>query len=92
MRCCRVAYSSPDAIESPPCRGAHVVVVVVSFPKGRNESCHSLRQVGFLSDRWRHHLSPPLQFKHGTGGERKHSPAPCTRGFFCDHSQDCRTH
>ncbi|GFV55785.1 uncharacterized protein TNCV_1509261 [Trichonephila clavipes] len=25
--------------------------------------------VGLLYDRWRHHLSPPLQFRHGTGGE-----------------------
>ncbi|GFY17810.1 hypothetical protein TNCV_1075451 [Trichonephila clavipes] len=40
-------------------------VVVVSFPKGRIESCRSLRQVGLLHDRGRHHLSHPLQFRHG---------------------------
>ncbi|GFW21062.1 uncharacterized protein TNCV_2703021 [Trichonephila clavipes] len=39
------------------------------LPKGGNESCQSLRHVGVLHDRWRHHLSPPPQFKHGTGGE-----------------------
>ncbi|GFX37295.1 uncharacterized protein TNCV_76391 [Trichonephila clavipes] len=37
--------------------------------KKGNESCQSLRQVGLLYDRWRHHLSPPPQFRHGTGGE-----------------------
>ncbi|GFW22609.1 hypothetical protein TNCV_2764211 [Trichonephila clavipes] len=40
--------------------------VVISFP---NESCQILRQVGHLNDRWRHHLSPHLQFRHGTIGE-----------------------
>ncbi|GFX48655.1 uncharacterized protein TNCV_585521 [Trichonephila clavipes] len=44
-------------------------VVVVFFPKGRNESYQSLRQVGLLHDRWRIHLSPPPQFRHVTGGE-----------------------
>ncbi|GFW33865.1 HTH_Tnp_Tc3_2 domain-containing protein [Trichonephila clavipes] len=29
------------------------------------------------NDRWRHHLSPPPQFCHGTGG--KYSPVFCTR-------------
>ncbi|GFT05086.1 uncharacterized protein TNCV_531361 [Trichonephila clavipes] len=29
----------------------------------------SVRQVGILYDRWRHHRSPPPQFRHGTGGE-----------------------
>ncbi|GFY31470.1 uncharacterized protein TNCV_4990291 [Trichonephila clavipes] len=28
-----------------------------------------VRQVGLLYDRWRRHLSPPPQFKYGTGGE-----------------------
>ncbi|GFV32790.1 uncharacterized protein TNCV_3312711 [Trichonephila clavipes] len=28
-----------------------------------------VRQVGLLYDRWRHHRSPPSQFRHGTGGE-----------------------
>ncbi|GFX19040.1 uncharacterized protein TNCV_323441 [Trichonephila clavipes] len=46
-----------------------VVAAAVSFPKGRNESCQSLRQVGLLDNRWRHRLSPPPQFRHGTGGE-----------------------
>ncbi|GFT82030.1 uncharacterized protein TNCV_3909671 [Trichonephila clavipes] len=36
---------------------------------GRNESCQSLQQVGLLYDRRRHHLSPPPQFRHATGGE-----------------------
>ncbi|GFW49082.1 hypothetical protein TNCV_3902791 [Trichonephila clavipes] len=26
-----------------------------------------VRQVGLLYDRWRHHRSRPLQFRHGTG-------------------------
>ncbi|GFV08623.1 uncharacterized protein TNCV_3868971 [Trichonephila clavipes] len=26
-----------------------------------------VRQVGLLYDRWRRHLSPPPQFRHGTG-------------------------
>ncbi|GFU54274.1 hypothetical protein TNCV_576581 [Trichonephila clavipes] len=38
-----------------------VVVVVVSFPEGRNESCQSLGQVRLLYDRWRHQLFPPPQ-------------------------------
>ncbi|GFX03678.1 uncharacterized protein TNCV_2112501 [Trichonephila clavipes] len=45
------------------------VVVAVSFPKGRNESFHSLIHVALLYDRGRHHLSQPPQFKHGTGEE-----------------------
>ncbi|GFV87994.1 hypothetical protein TNCV_3241441 [Trichonephila clavipes] len=45
------------------------IVVVVSFLKGKNESCQSLGQVGLLHDRWRHHLSPPPYFRHGTEGE-----------------------
>ncbi|GFV19729.1 hypothetical protein TNCV_479551 [Trichonephila clavipes] len=28
-----------------------------------------VRQVGLLYDRWRHHLFPPPQFRHETGGE-----------------------
>ncbi|GFX05494.1 uncharacterized protein TNCV_1008161 [Trichonephila clavipes] len=46
--------------------------------KGRNESCLCLRQVGLPYDRWRHHLSPPAQFKHGTGGKGNilQPPAP----------------
>ncbi|GFV95866.1 hypothetical protein TNCV_1729161 [Trichonephila clavipes] len=45
------------------------VVVVMPFSKGRNESCQSLRQAGLLYGRWRHHLSPPPQFRLGIGGE-----------------------
>ncbi|GFW01605.1 DDE_3 domain-containing protein [Trichonephila clavipes] len=45
------------------------VVVTMSFPKGRKECCQGLRQVGLHYDRFRHHLSPPPQFRHGTGGE-----------------------
>ncbi|GFW75690.1 uncharacterized protein TNCV_4428731 [Trichonephila clavipes] len=54
----------------------HAVVVAVSFRKGRNESCQSL--VGLLHDRWRHHLSPPPQFRHGTRREGNifQPPAP----------------
>ncbi|GFW12570.1 hypothetical protein TNCV_818221 [Trichonephila clavipes] len=46
----------------------YIIVVVVSFPKGRNESCQSLRLAGHLHDRWRHRLSLPPQFRHGAGG------------------------
>ncbi|GFX04118.1 hypothetical protein TNCV_3972671 [Trichonephila clavipes] len=46
-----------------------VVVVVVSFPKERKVSCQSLRQVGLLHDRWRHHRSPSPQFRHETERE-----------------------
>ncbi|GFX18693.1 hypothetical protein TNCV_3018511 [Trichonephila clavipes] len=46
-----------------------VIVNVMSFPKGRNECCQSLRLVGLLYDRWRHHVSPPPQFRHGAGKE-----------------------
>ncbi|GFT52426.1 uncharacterized protein TNCV_502521 [Trichonephila clavipes] len=42
----------------------------MSFLKERNESCQSLRQVRLLHNKWRHHLPPPPQFRHGTGGER----------------------
>ncbi|GFT82057.1 uncharacterized protein TNCV_3909901 [Trichonephila clavipes] len=51
-------------------------VVVMSFPKGRNESFQSLRQVGLFYDRWRHHLSPPPHFRHGTGGEGNNLQPP----------------
>ncbi|GFV96949.1 uncharacterized protein TNCV_4351621 [Trichonephila clavipes] len=44
-------------------------VVVVSFPQGRNVSRQRLRQLGLIHDRWRHHISPPPQFRYGTGGE-----------------------
>ncbi|GFT30030.1 uncharacterized protein TNCV_715021 [Trichonephila clavipes] len=57
----------------------HVVVaVIVSFSMGKNESCQSLRQVGSLHYRWRHHLSPLPQFRHGARGERNilQPPAP----------------
>ncbi|GFX99507.1 uncharacterized protein TNCV_3039821 [Trichonephila clavipes] len=58
-------------------RIVYVAAVVKSFPKGRNESCQSLRQARLLHDRWRHHLSPTPQFIHGTGGERNiQPPAP----------------
>ncbi|GFX75917.1 hypothetical protein TNCV_2238891 [Trichonephila clavipes] len=45
------------------------IVVIVSSPKGRNERCQSLRLVGLLDDRWRHHQSSPPQLRYGTGGE-----------------------
>ncbi|GFX16824.1 transcription factor 12 [Trichonephila clavipes] len=40
-----------------------------------------VKQVGLLYDRWRHRLSPPPQFRHGTGGEGNILQPPCTRGF-----------
>ncbi|GFX28647.1 hypothetical protein TNCV_4860111 [Trichonephila clavipes] len=49
-------------------------------------------QVGLIHDRWRHHLSPPPQFRHGTEGGGKYSPTPCTRWFCCDRAQGFRTH
>ncbi|GFV32412.1 uncharacterized protein TNCV_1676981 [Trichonephila clavipes] len=54
------------------------LVVFLSFPKGRNESCQSPRHVGLLHNRWRCHLSPPPQFRHGTGWEENilQPPAP----------------
>ncbi|GFY26191.1 hypothetical protein TNCV_355071 [Trichonephila clavipes] len=36
-----------------------------------------VRQVGLLHDRWRHHLSPPPQFRHGTGLEGNILQCPC---------------
>ncbi|GFT54034.1 uncharacterized protein TNCV_153921 [Trichonephila clavipes] len=54
------------------------IVVAVSFLKGRNESRE--RQTGWTSfyDRWQHYLSPPPQFRHGTGGDGNilQTPAP----------------
>ncbi|GFY16558.1 hypothetical protein TNCV_735851 [Trichonephila clavipes] len=44
-------------------------VVVVFFPRGRKESCQSLRQVRLLHDRWRHQLSPLSQFRHRLEGK-----------------------
>ncbi|GFV37610.1 transposable element Tcb2 transposase [Trichonephila clavipes] len=48
--------------------------------------------VGLLFDRWRHHLSPPPQFRHETGGERNiiqrptpMVPAATTRKTFEPH-------
>ncbi|GFV48942.1 hypothetical protein TNCV_1093421 [Trichonephila clavipes] len=38
----------------------------------------SLRQVGLLSDRWRHHLSPPALFRHRTGMEENILQFPAT--------------
>ncbi|GFW96787.1 hypothetical protein TNCV_2159231, partial [Trichonephila clavipes] len=32
--------------------------------------------VGLLHDRWRHHLSLPPQFMHGTGGDILQTSAP----------------
>ncbi|GFV52978.1 hypothetical protein TNCV_2876441 [Trichonephila clavipes] len=52
------------------------VAVDVSFLKGRKESCQSLRQIGLLYDTWRHHLSPPPQFRHELKERGKYSPAP----------------
>ncbi|GFX94354.1 uncharacterized protein TNCV_4293991 [Trichonephila clavipes] len=34
-----------------------------------NVATESERQVGLLYNRWRHHRSPPPQFRHGTGVE-----------------------
>ncbi|GFS57845.1 hypothetical protein TNCV_2909341 [Trichonephila clavipes] len=43
------------------------------FLKEGNERCQcaraSVRQVGLFYERWRHHRSPPPQFRHGTGRE-----------------------
>ncbi|GFU98451.1 hypothetical protein TNCV_3652821 [Trichonephila clavipes] len=50
----------------------------VKLPKGGNECCQCLRDsLDFSYDRWRHHRSPPSQFRHGTGedGNILHSPA-----------------
>ncbi|GFV36046.1 hypothetical protein TNCV_2868041 [Trichonephila clavipes] len=44
------------------------LVVVVSFPKRRNESCQSLRQFGLPYDRWRHRLPPSPKFRHELEG------------------------
>ncbi|GFX08382.1 uncharacterized protein TNCV_3268711 [Trichonephila clavipes] len=46
-----------------------LLLCVVSFPLGRNESCQCLRQFVLLYDRGRHHISPTPEFRHGTGGE-----------------------
>ncbi|GFX53117.1 uncharacterized protein TNCV_361121 [Trichonephila clavipes] len=35
-----------------------------------------VRQVGLPYDRWRHHRSPPRQFRHGTGGEGNNLQPP----------------
>ncbi|GFV92628.1 uncharacterized protein TNCV_1374791 [Trichonephila clavipes] len=44
-----------------------------------------VRQVGLLYDRWRHHRSPPPQFRQGTGGEENFlQPPACSCGFSCD--------
>ncbi|GFY04742.1 uncharacterized protein TNCV_419961 [Trichonephila clavipes] len=36
-----------------------------------------VKQIGIFYDRWRHHQSPPPQFRHGIGGEINilHPPA-----------------
>ncbi|GFS87928.1 transposable element Tcb1 transposase, partial [Trichonephila clavipes] len=62
----RVAAIRISDYESCTC-AVIAVVVVVSFPKGMNRSCQSLRPVGLQHDTWRHHLSPHHQFRHGTG-------------------------
>ncbi|GFT08984.1 hypothetical protein TNCV_4104651 [Trichonephila clavipes] len=49
----------------------------------------TVRQVGLIYDMWRHPLSPPPPFRHGTGGEG--TPTPCTHGFSCNHPQDFQT-
>ncbi|GFX84130.1 uncharacterized protein TNCV_4859381 [Trichonephila clavipes] len=41
---------------------------VLSGREGMNV-VRDCEKVGLLYDRWRHHLSPPPQFRHGTGGE-----------------------
>ncbi|GFU25345.1 hypothetical protein TNCV_3054091 [Trichonephila clavipes] len=40
-------------------------------------------------DRWRHHRSPPPQFRHGTEEEGNILQSPCTREFS---PEDFRTH
>ncbi|GFY01770.1 uncharacterized protein TNCV_1467621 [Trichonephila clavipes] len=35
-----------------------------------NVAPEPVKQVGLLYDKWRHHRSPPPQFRHGTGGEK----------------------
>ncbi|GFU82390.1 hypothetical protein TNCV_2462731 [Trichonephila clavipes] len=64
-------------LHSKDYEGKRVVVVVVSF-----QSCQSLRQVGLLYNRRRHHLSPPPQFRHGTGGEGNIFSSPLHPGFL----------
>ncbi|GFT25491.1 uncharacterized protein TNCV_3173701 [Trichonephila clavipes] len=62
----------------------HIQAIWNYFPQAdsqnlvRNGSCQCLRQVGLHYDRWRHHLSPPPQFRCGTGGEGNilQPPAP----------------
>ncbi|GFV93477.1 hypothetical protein TNCV_1987911 [Trichonephila clavipes] len=49
-----------------------VYILAISFERINEQEGmlpEPVRQVGFLYDRWRHHLSPPPQFRHGTGGE-----------------------
>ncbi|GFW99817.1 hypothetical protein TNCV_3420461 [Trichonephila clavipes] len=40
---------------------------------------------------WRHHRSPPPQFRHGAGRGGKYFPAHCIRGFSCDSPQERET-
>ncbi|GFU76907.1 hypothetical protein TNCV_4520631 [Trichonephila clavipes] len=51
-----------------------VVGLRLEHPTG--DSTNKLGKISRRDDRWRHHLSPPPQFRHGTGGE---DPVPCTR-------------
>ncbi|PRD25414.1 UNVERIFIED_CONTAM: hypothetical protein NCL1_41002 [Trichonephila clavipes] len=44
-------------------------LLLSSRREGMNDATEPVRQVGLLYDRWRHHLSPPPQFRHGLGGE-----------------------
>ncbi|GFW99851.1 uncharacterized protein TNCV_3420801 [Trichonephila clavipes] len=49
------------------------------LPKGKERMLpEPVRQKGLLYGRWRHHLSPPPQIRHGTGWEGNilQSPAP----------------
>ncbi|GFS62224.1 RNase H domain-containing protein [Trichonephila clavipes] len=43
------------------------------------DSTNYLGEIPRRDDRWRHHLSPPPQFRHGTEGGGKYSLVPCTR-------------
>ncbi|GFW91567.1 hypothetical protein TNCV_4499871 [Trichonephila clavipes] len=64
-----------------------------------DENCQSLRQVRLLYDRWRHHLSPPPQFRHGTGRKENILQSPALvvfaaiqgdRDFFEQYGTFCR--
>ncbi|GFT38990.1 hypothetical protein TNCV_3690821 [Trichonephila clavipes] len=59
-----------------------IFVIVVSFPKGRNEGCQSLRHRLDFYTTDGDTTYPPLQFRHGTRGERNvlQPPTPMVSG------------